>query len=87
VEILAPKRDIYEKIFAANCKRLGMNQCPGASTSATNVTNERGPRPRASDPRDLSETAHSTCRLRRLPAQLTRKLMAEAAASFIQTFN
>src|SRR5262245_21560857 len=30
VEILAPTRDVYERIFAAVLKRLGMNPCPEA---------------------------------------------------------
>ncbi len=87
VEILAPKRDIYEKIFAANCKRLGMNQCPEAIDFLYERYYERGRCPRASDCRDLLETVQSICRFRRVPVQLTRELMAEAAASFIREFN
>jgi hypothetical protein len=42
---------------------------------------------RASDCRDLLETVQSICRFRRIPVQLTRDLMAEAATSFICEFN
>jgi predicted ATPase with chaperone activity len=87
VEILAPKRDIYEKIFAANCKRLGFNSCPEAIDFLYERYYERGRCPRASDCRDLLETVQSICRFRRIPVQLTRELMAEAAASFIREFN
>jgi predicted ATPase with chaperone activity len=87
VEILAPKRDIYEKIFAANCKRLGFNTCPEAIEFLYERYYERGRCPRASDCRDLLETVQSICRFRRIPVQLTRELMAEAASSFIREFN
>jgi hypothetical protein len=87
VEILAPKRDIYEKIFAANCKRLGFNACPEAIDFLYERYYERGRSPRASDCRDLLETVQSICRFRRMPVQLTRDLMVEAAASFIREFN
>jgi predicted ATPase with chaperone activity len=87
VEILAPKRDIYEKIFTANCKRLGMNHCPEAVDFLYERYYERGRSPRASDCRDLLETVQSICRFRRIPVQLTRDLMAEAAASFIREFH
>ncbi|HZY86431.1 MAG TPA: ATPase [Gemmataceae bacterium] len=87
VEILAPKRDIYEKIFGANCKRLGFNACPEAIDFLYERYYERGRCPRASDCRDLLETVQSICRFRRIPVQLTRELMAEAASSFIREFN
>jgi len=87
VEILAPKRDIYEKIFAANCKRLGFNTCPEAVEFLYERYYDRGRCPRASDCRDLLETVQSICRFRRIPVQLTRDLMAEAATSFIREFN
>jgi predicted ATPase with chaperone activity len=87
VEILAPKRDIYEKIFAANCKRLGFNACPDAIDFLYERYYERGRSPRASDCRDLLETVQSICRFRRIPVQLTRELMVEASASFIREFN
>jgi len=35
----------------------------------------------------LLETVQSICRFRRMPVQLTRDLMAEAAKSFICDFN
>ena len=87
MEILAPKRDIYEKIFAANCKRLGMNQCPEAIDFLYERYHSRGRSPLASDGRDLLETVQSICRFRRIPVQLTRSLIEEAAASFIREFN
>jgi predicted ATPase with chaperone activity len=86
VEILAPKRDIYERIFNANTKRLGMNSCPEAIDYLYENYYERGRCPRASDCRDLLETVQSICRFRRIPVQLTRELIAEAASSFIREF-
>jgi hypothetical protein len=86
VGIDAPQRDVYEKIFAMNVKRLGMNTCP----EAVDFLYERyynGKRcPRASDCRDLLEIVQSICRFRRQPVQLTRDLMAEAATTFICEF-
>jgi hypothetical protein len=46
----------------------------------------RGRVTRASDGRDLLETVVSICRFRRIPVQLTRELIGEAAASFIREF-
>jgi predicted ATPase with chaperone activity len=86
VEILAPERDIYERIFTANLKRLGLNPCPEAVAFLYDRYYNRGRSPRASDCRDLLETVQSICRFRRIPVQLTRDLMAEAAASFIREF-
>ena len=86
VEILAPKRDIYEKIFAANCKRLGFNACPDAIDFLYERYYERGRSPRASDCRDLLEIVQSICRYRKQPIHLTRDLIAEAASSFIAEF-
>jgi predicted ATPase with chaperone activity len=87
VEIKAPKRDIYERIFNAVVKRLGMNQCPDAIQYLYEQYYDRGRCPRASDCRDLLETVQSICRFRKIPVQLTRDLMAEASASFIREFN
>jgi predicted ATPase with chaperone activity len=86
VEIVAPERDIYEKIFNNMAKKLGMNPCPDAIEYLYNQYYSRGRTPRASDARDLLETVQSICRFRRVPVQLTRDLMAEAAASFIREF-
>jgi predicted ATPase with chaperone activity len=87
VEINAPARDIYERIFAAVCKRLGMSMCKDAIDYLYERYYSRGRCPRASDCRDLLETVQSICRFRRIPVQLTRDLMAEASASFIREFN
>jgi hypothetical protein len=46
----------------------------------------RGRCPRASDCRDLLETVQSICRFRRMPVQLSRELISEAASSFIREF-
>ncbi len=86
VEIAAPQRDIYEKIFSNYCKKLGMNPCPEAVEYLYDQYYNRGRCPRASDCRDLLETVQSICRFRRLPVQLTRQLMADAATSFIREF-
>src|SRR5262249_4048775 len=86
VGIDAPTRDVYEKIFNMNVKRLGMSAC----SEAIDFLYERyynGKRnPRASDCRDLLEIVQSICRFRRQPVQLTRELIAEAATSFICEF-
>ncbi len=87
VEIFAPAREVYERIFVAVCKKLGMNQCPEAVEYLFERYYNRGRISRASDCRDLLETVQSICRFRRMPVQLTRNLMAEAAASFIREFN
>ncbi len=86
VRIDAPLRDVYEKIFASNCKRLGMNFDAGAVDYLYERYYTRGRTPRASDCRDLLETVQSICRYRRQPVHLTRDLMAEASASFIAEF-
>jgi predicted ATPase with chaperone activity len=86
VEINAPKRDIYERIFNNYVKRLGMNQCPAAIEYMYEQYYNRGRCTRASDCRDLLETVQSICRFRRVPVQLTRDLIAEAASSFIREF-
>jgi predicted ATPase with chaperone activity len=87
VEVEAPTRDVYEKIFNAVVKKLGMTP----STEAIDYLYERyydnGSRgARASDCRDLLETVQSICRFRKQPVQLTRDLIAEAATSFICEF-
>jgi predicted ATPase with chaperone activity len=86
VEINAPPRDIYERIFNAVCKRLGMNTCLEAVDYLYERYYSRGRPPRASDPRDLLETVQSICRFRRIPVQLTRDLMQDASSSFIAEF-
>jgi predicted ATPase with chaperone activity len=86
VEIQAPPRDVYERIFAGVAKRLGMNHCPEAITYLYENYYQRGRSPRASDCRDLLEIVQSICRFRRQPVQLTCDLMSEAAATFICEF-
>jgi hypothetical protein len=86
VEILAPAREVYEKIFVMNAKRLGMNLCPEAVEYLYERYYNVGRSPRASDCRDLLEIVQSICRYRRQPVQLTRELIAEAATSFISEF-
>ena len=86
VEMLAPARDIYERIFAAVAKRLGMNACPEAIDYLYERYYNGGRSPRASDCRDLLEIIQAICRFRRQPVQLTRELMVESSASFICEF-
>jgi hypothetical protein len=86
VGIQAPGRDVYEKIFASNCKRLGMNFNAEAVDYLYERYYLRGRTPRASDCRDLLEIVQSICRYRRQPVHLTRELMVESAASFIAEF-
>jgi SpoVK/Ycf46/Vps4 family AAA+-type ATPase len=86
VEINPPPRDIYERIFNAVVRKLGMNPCPEAIDFMYERYYSRGRSPRASDARDLLETVQSICRFRRVPVQLTRNLIEEAAASFIREF-
>jgi predicted ATPase with chaperone activity len=82
----APQRDVYERIFMNNCKRLGMNYCPEAVDYLYERYYLRGRTPRASDCRDLLEIVQSICRYRRQPVHLTRDLIVEASASFIAEF-
>jgi predicted ATPase with chaperone activity len=86
VEIQAPKRDVYERIFAGAAKRLGVNSCPEAIDYLYETYYDRSRSPRASDCRDLLEIVQAICRFRRQPVQLTRELIAEAAATFICEF-
>ncbi len=86
VEIPAPQRDVYEKIFGNYVKKLGMTHCPEAVDYLYKRYYDNGRVPRASDCRDLLETVQSICRFRRIPVQLTRDLMVEASASFIPEF-
>lgn len=86
VEIEAPVREVYDKIFSNMCKRLGMNYVPEAVEFLYERYYGKSRSPRASDCRDLLEICQSICRFRRQPVQLTRDLMAEAAASFICEF-
>jgi hypothetical protein len=86
VGINAPQRDVYDRIFASNCKRLGMNYDASAVDFLYERYYTKGRTPRASDCRDLLETVQSICRYRRQPVHLTRDLMIEAAASFIAEF-
>lgn len=86
VEINAPSREIYERIFNNVVKKQGMNTCPDAVDYLFEQYYNRGRCTRASDARDLLETITSICRFRRIPVQLTRDLMAEAASSFIREF-
>jgi predicted ATPase with chaperone activity len=86
VQILAPQKDVYEKIFNAMCKKLGMNGCPEAIDYLYNRYYDRGRSPRASDARDLLEIVQSICRYRRQPVHLTRELIAESASTFIAEF-
>ncbi|WP_439630477.1 ATPase [Gemmata sp.] len=87
VGVIAPSREVYEKIFASNCKRLGMNYDPGSVEYLYERYYLKGRSPRASDCRDLLEIVQSICRYRRQPVHLTRDLMIEASASFIAEFS
>jgi predicted ATPase with chaperone activity len=87
VEVHAPTRDVYEKIFANYARKLGMQACPEAIQYLYDRYYSRGRTPRASDCRDLLEIVQSICRYKRYPVHLTRDLIAEAAASFIAEFN
>jgi predicted ATPase with chaperone activity len=86
VEVLAPTREVYDRIFNAMAKRLGMNPCPEAIDYLYERYYEQGRSPRASDCRDLLEIVQSICRYRRIPVQLTADLIAEAAITFIAEF-
>ncbi|MGL6096120.1 MAG: ATPase [Fimbriiglobus sp.] len=86
VQIHAPQRDVYDKIFASVCKRLGMNFDSQAVDYLYERYYSRGRTPRASDCRDLLEIVQSICRYRRQPVHLTRDLIKEASASFIAEF-
>ncbi len=86
VAILAPTREVYDKIFANICKKLGMNFDATAVDYVYERYYNRGRSPRASDCRDLLETVQSICRYRRQHVHLTRDLMIEASASFIAEF-
>jgi predicted ATPase with chaperone activity len=86
VQIHAPTRDVYEKIFNAMVRKLGMNPCPEAVDYLYERYYNAGRSPRASDCRDLLEIVQSICRYRRMPVQLTRDLMILSANSFIAEF-
>jgi predicted ATPase with chaperone activity len=86
VQVHAPTREVYEKIFVAVCRRLGMNHCPDAVEYLYDRYYEAGRTPRASDCRDLLEIVQSICRYRRQPVHLTRELIVESASTFIAEF-
>jgi predicted ATPase with chaperone activity len=86
VEVNAPTRDVYERIFVAMAKRNGMSHCPEAVDYLYERYYNNGRCPRASDCRDLLEIVQSICRFRRQPIQLNRDLIVEASASFICEF-
>jgi predicted ATPase with chaperone activity len=86
VEINAPSREVYEKIFNGVVKRLGMNSCPAAVDYLYERYYGITRSPRASDCRDLLEIVQSICRYRKQPVQLTKELMVESSASFICEF-
>jgi predicted ATPase with chaperone activity len=86
VGIDAPVREVYTKIFDANCKRLGMNVCPEAIDYLYERYYNRGRSPRASDCRDLLEIVQAICRFKKQPVRLTPQLIAEAASTFIAEF-
>jgi predicted ATPase with chaperone activity len=86
VQVHAPTRDVYEKIFTMVVKRLGMPACPEAIDYLYERYYEQGRSPRASDCRDLLEIVQSICRYNRKPVTLNRDLMAEAASTFIAEF-
>ena len=87
VEINAPTRDVYEKIFNSYAKKLGMNPCTEAIDYLYARYYTKGRSPRASDCRDLLEIVQSICRYRRQPVHLTKDLLAEASNSFIAEFH
>jgi predicted ATPase with chaperone activity len=87
VQVHAPTRDVYERIFLNYARKLGMQNCPDAIDYLYERYYLRGRSPRASDCRDLLEIVQSICRYRRHPVHLSRDLIAEAAASFIAEFN
>jgi predicted ATPase with chaperone activity len=87
VQVHAPTRDVYERIFLNYSRKLGMQTCPEAIDYLYERYYSRGRSPRASDCRDLLEIVQSICRYRRHPVHLSRDLVAEAAASFIAEFN
>jgi predicted ATPase with chaperone activity len=86
VEVGAPPRDVYERIFNANAKRLGMSPCPEGIEYLYQRYYNNKRTVRASDCRDILEIVQSICRFRRQPVQLTLELLKEAAASFITEF-
>jgi predicted ATPase with chaperone activity len=86
VGINAPTRDVYERIFQMNAKRLGMNLCPEALDYLYERYYNHRRSPRCSDCRDLLEIVQSICRFKRQPVQLTRDLIVEAATTFISEF-
>jgi hypothetical protein len=77
---------VYEKIFNAVVKRLGMNPSAEAVQYLYDRYYTKGRIPRASDCRDLLEIVQSICRYRKQPVHLTKELMVEASASFIAEF-
>ncbi|HMC63702.1 MAG TPA: ATPase, partial [Gemmataceae bacterium] len=81
-----PTREVYERIFNMNLRRLGMNPCPDAVDYLYDRYYNQNRSPRASDCRDLLEIVQSICRYRRQPVHLTRDLITEAASSFIAEF-
>src|SRR4029079_12058007 len=86
VGINAPSRDTYEKIFNANCKRLGRNTAAESIDYMYDTYYKKGRIPRSSDCRDLLDIVQSICRFKRQPVKLTVPVLSEAARTFICEF-
>ena len=86
VGINAPQREVYERIFAGVCRKLGMNYDTESVEYLYERYYNRGRTPRASDCRDLLEIVQSICRYKRQAVHLSRDLMVEASSSFIAEF-
>jgi predicted ATPase with chaperone activity len=86
VEVYAPERQVYEKIFNNVARKLAMNPCPEAIEYMYERYYNSGRVPRASDCRDLLEIVQSICRYKGCSVHLSRDLIAEAAKTFIAEF-
>ncbi|MEZ6139693.1 MAG: ATPase [Zavarzinella sp.] len=86
VQVHAPTREVYEKIFNRYARKLGMQPSPEAIEYLYERYYSKGRAPRASDCRDLLEIVQAICRYRGQPVHLTRDLMVDAANSFIAEF-
>src|SRR5207249_2891994 len=71
VAVLAPDRDIYERIFNASARKLGMTPCPDAVNYLYERYYSQRRSPRASDCRDLLEIVQAICRYRKQPIHLS----------------
>jgi hypothetical protein len=82
VKVESPDRTLYGEIFHLICQQRNIPYEASAVDLIFRKYYDQGRTPRASDPRDLVETANSICRFHEQPLVLTERLVDECARRF-----